>query len=436
MATMTDDELETSTSTLMDESAQPALDDAAESEVSNEAATPSGGEDSGKQPASTTARGSKQSGASNEEESSVDKALDFLSGKEKRDRTKDEKVTADAVAKAKEAQAEKVKVTAKQPEAKKPDQKPSDDALTAEDLKLPEYNRKRIGKLLEDRKTFRADAEKVRSEYEAAKPLMEQGKAFADVVQEFALSKDIGVLEDEDVAGAVIFQACLRRLEKGNGTDEDRKTAASMFGNLDSARAALGLAPAAPSVDLEAMSNALDKAEQELDFDDLRKLVAEMKSPAKQASAPAPQPKQQAQPVQQQQPERRTEPVATDPSAAPDYRLYQQRAVNRLTADGVKDPVTYFEKQVFPRILTEIKAAYSSENPTGVWQKLSPQAKHDLSISAHENIQKQAKRLAPTPAKPTPNNRPLSGGGNAPAWAKSTSATTNAAAAIAHLSGD
>lgn len=424
-----EDQLDTSASMQTEEPAQPALDDAAGSEGSDETTPPGGGEEQASQTPDKATPGAKQPKSSDEPKSRIEQAIDHLSGKEKRDRQKESAATEKAAA-AKDG----AKAPAK-PAAKKPDDQASKDALTAEDLKQPEHNRKRIGELLQDRKQFRAEAEKHRVAFEEAQPLIEKGKAFAEVTKQFGLDADLSVLEDEDVAGAVIFQASLRRIHQGTATDADRKTAEEMFQALDATRAALGLGQAAPRADVEAFEQALAKADRELDFDDLRKLVAGLKTAEKPANKQQAPPAAQQQPVQRQPVQRQPEAAPADPTAAPDYRLYQQRAAQRMRADGIAEPVKYFTDQVFPRVLQELKAAYGAENPAQVWNRLSPQARHDVSISAHEFIQKQAKALKPAPVKPAPEGRPVRAGGTAPAWAKTGSAPTKSAAAVDFLSG-
>lgn len=435
--------LATSSSTLTDDAVPPAVDAATESDVSNEAATAGGGEGADPQSGDQATPPNKQPAPSEKPKGSLASVLDHLSEK---DGGKTQKKTPPTgaqpqkpAADAKEA-AGKTAV-AKAPAAKDPktEAKPSDDALTPDDLRAPERTRKRIESLLTDRKADREQLAKVREEYEQAKPIIEQGKAFADVVKSFGLEKDVAGLEDEDVAGAVRFQASVVRLIGGKGTKADLAAVTKAYEQLDQTREALGLAAttsAQPTVDVEAFRKALENARENLEFGDLRKLIDALPAGAAKAADKQAPPVRQPIRLVEDQPQTRERPQAQQPAVSADDRLYEVRAIERMSADGVADPSTHFEKQVFPRILADLKTIYAGQNPVQVFQSLSAQAKHDATIRAHEAIQKQSAKLKPETPKPAPQHRAMSTSGQTPSWAKGSGTASTAGAAINHLARD
>ena len=444
MPTELDEEaLATSSSTQEEVPGTPAVDAAPETDASTETATAGGGEGSDQQPADQAPPAKKQSAPSEKPQSSLASVLDHLSEK---DGGKTQKKTPPTGAQPQKPAAEAKEpagkpAATKAPVAKDPKTagKPSDDALTPDDLKAPERTRTRIQSLLADRKADREQLAKVREEYEQAKPIIEQGKAFADVVKSFGLEKDVAGLEDEDVAGAVRFQASVVRLIGGKGTKADLAAVTKAYEQLDQTREALGLAAttsAAPAVDVEAFKQALAKARNDLEFDDLRKLIDGLPTAAAKATEKQPAPARQPIRLVEDQPQARERQQVQQPAESADDRLYEARAIERIRADGQTDPSTYFEKQVYPRILADLKTIYAGRNPVQVFGSLSAQAKHDATIRAHEAIQKQNEKLKPAQQKPAPQQRPVGTSGQSPAWAKGSGPASTAGAAINHLARD
>jgi hypothetical protein len=430
-----DEELDTSTSTPPEETGSPAVDAAPVDDGSTETATAGGGEGSDQQPGDKATAPKKQSAPSEKPTGALASVLDHLSekdaGKTKKAPTGAPPKTA-AEAKPDATKAAPVKAPAKDPKAAQP--KPSDDALTPDDLRAPERTRKRIESLLADRKTDRETLTKVQAEYEQAKPIIEQGKAFADVVKSYGLSADLKGMTDDDTAGAIQFQGAVVRLTSGKGTKSDLDAVTATFAQLDKTREMLGLAPtAAPAVDAEAFKAAVAKARNDLEFGDLQALIDGLGKQATKTERPA-----QRQPLRlvEEQPARERQPQAQQKAENADDRLYEAKAIERFTTDGQADPTAYFEGKVYPRILAELKTIYQGKNPAQVFDSLSAQGKHDATIRAHEFLQKQAQRLQPKGDKPAPQHRPNGSGGTAPAWASKHGPASTSAAAVSHLAGD
>lgn len=446
-ATDIDETLESSTSTHDEPSSQPAEDSALDGSESTDA-TPSVGEEDG-QPASETATtGEGQPGASESDKTTTELAIDHLSGSNKRARQKDAKDQQTKEGDPKPETETKAKVPAKP--AKTDHKAPSD--LTAEErAAMPERTRQRFDKLLGERKTVTEELSKVRTEYEPIRAkatelgitdlaqvpkLIEAGRGFGAVVEQFKLRDDIAAIADEDAAGAIRFQACLARFANGKGTQADLDTCRTVFDRLDQDREALGLKPAAPAVpaiDTEAWEKAIDKADKELEFTDLRKLVDGLKASAK-APTPADRPAQPTQPAQQVQ----RQPAPAAPVEDPSEQLYEQRVIRRLTADGVKpaEAAAYFEKHLYPLILKDLGALNPGKNPVVVFKSIGPRERHDLAVEAHAAVQTQKAKLAPPADKPAPGQRPLAAGGGKAAWAQPRASASHSSAAIDHLAGD
>lgn len=312
-------------------------------------------------------------------------------------------------------------------EAEKDKPKEAAETLTDEDKTLPARTQKRIKQLLDGQKAARGELDTFRAEYEQAKPLIEQGKAFEAVARKFDLGEDLKALEDEDVAGAIRFQGAARRLHAGKGSPADLNSVEAFYAQLDATRDALGIE--APSrIDVQALEKAIAKARDDFDVSDLEKIAASLKSTkAKpQVRTVADQPEQR-----QQQPDRAAAPQFP---AADDTR-YQAKAVNRLRADGVSDTKAYYSTQLLPRIFAELRATFPGQNPAQVFDSLSPQAKHDEVISAHDAIRKAAEAAKPKPQTKAPTPRPVASRPTSPGLSSGAPATSSASA-IAHLAGD
>lgn len=428
------EELDTSASSQVDESSQPAVDAADDSEASTSTATAGGGEESDKQSGGSAAKSGKRSDTSEKPTGNLAKALDHLTAKPKKG--EETKPGQQPVTKQPEAKtAVKTEVQPKAQAVKKDAAKAVDEPTAAELQAMPERNRKRFETILGERKALKEQVEKVSSEYEAAKPDIERGKIFGEVVKEFGLDAELQHCSDEDVAGAVIFQAALIRLTSGKGTKSDLKQVQKQFINLSTTMEQLGISQAkAPAIDGDAIMKALEKAENDLDFADLRKLVDGLKT----AKAPAAQPAQPAvRLVEEKQVQQHAQRQQTDaaPNAA-DHAYFQNQSVQAIKADGVTDVKAYFDKSVFPQILANLKASYPGRNPAEVFSQLSPQAKHDATVRAHQAIRKQSAAITPAKQKPAPQQRANAAGGSRTAWQTPSRAATTANAAIDHLAGD
>jgi hypothetical protein len=433
MGMPTDVELDSSTSTLENDYAQPAVDTVAESDDGNEAATAGSGEDEGTQSDSPAADSHKQPKSSDRAKNSLEKALEHLTKKSSKSDEEKPDVTATKKAEAKAP----VKTDAKPKQEAKKDASKAVDEPTADELRaMPDRTRQRFEKLLSERKTTKEAYEKTTAEYEAAKPDIEKGKAFSGLVEEFGLAEDLNSSGDEDIAGAIIFQAALARLVSGKGTKTDleqiQRQAVNLGATLDKIGVSFG--NKAPAVDAEKLSAALDKAESELEFGDLRKLLAEMKPEPTKATPPQPVAKVQ---LVDERPAQRNEqrPQAAVPNDVDDG-YYINKAVQAIKADGVTDTKSYFDKTLFPRILSDLKAAYPGSNPADVFGRLSPQAKHDATIGAHAAIRKQSASLKAPPMKPAPQQRPSAAGGTRPSWQRTGGTAHSANAAVNFLAGD
>jgi hypothetical protein len=436
MAIEEDVMLDSSTGTMVEDSAPPAVDAAAENDTNNDTMTPDGGEGSGKPAGGSAAKPNKQSELSEKPTGALAKALDHLSEKPKQKGT-EEKPVEKPVSKDPKAAEAKASVPPKDPAAKKDAAKPLVEP-TAEELRaMPERTRKRFETVLGERKQFKEQADKITAEYEKAKPDIERGKAFGDIVKEYGLGPDLRDSDDEDIAGAVIFQAALARLAKGKGTATDRDMVQRQYANLNESLGRLGIngGNKAPAIDQDAFLKAYEKAENELEFSDLRKLIEGLKEKSPSQPAAQPQREQQQQPAvqQQQQPHGRQDSTPVPNEA--DDAYYNQKAAKAVREDGIQDTKAYFEKSLFPQILSELKAVNPNANPSEVFRRLSPQAKHDIVMSVHQSIRKKAEALKPTPKKAAPSQRPNAAGGTLPAWA-TRSASSSSKTAIDHLSGD
>ena len=433
MAIDTDDiELDMSTSASEFDDSTPAVD-AALSDDADTAATPSGGEVDDQQAPNTARQGDPQSKTSESEKTRADDAIAFLSGKDKRERAKE---TKDQAAKTEDPASKQTATTKDQ----KPPAKPAktdpkaNDGLTAEErAAMPEKTRQRFDKLLSERKTATAELTKIRTEYDQAKPDIERGQVFSQVIDEFKLADDIAVCQDEDVAGAVRFQASLARLSSGKGTQTDLDRCRTVFEQLDKDRTALGLAPevaAAPTVDTKKLEEALAKAEADLDFDDLRKAITGLKTEKPKAAAATTTPSVRVQPqvqIQQQAP--------AAPAEDPDDRLYEARAIRHIQAAGQQASPEYFKTALYPRILADLRRDFPQDNPAQRFAKLSPRARFDLTVEAFDALQKQTAATKPKPKAPAPQHRAVAAGGTKPAWAESRQNASSSAAAIDFLSG-
>jgi hypothetical protein len=439
MAIAQDEEtLATSTSTMIEEPATPAVDAAADSEVSQDTTPPGGEEAQDKQPDGLAAKSAKQSKPSEPPKGTLADALDHLSGdKKNKEQGKQPVKPASKEAPAAKQQGKPGQPDPKAAALKKEAGKPAVVEPTAEELQaMPERTRRRFETILSERKQLKADHEKLATEYEAAKPIIEQGKAIDSLVEEYDLRADIRDLGDDDFAGVVIFQAALNRLDSGKGTKSDLEMVQKQFTNLNATMERMGIGQAAtPKIDATAFDAALRKANEDLDFTDLQKLVDGLKAPV-QTQQPTVQPQAKVKLVEEQPRQQRDQQAAPAVPNASDDAVYQARGIRALQADGITEPKAYFEKQLFPRILQDLKATYPGRNPVEAFHSLSPQAKHDLTIDAHQAIRKQTQQIKPAPAKPAPAQRANAVGGTKASWATSSAPATTSKAAIDFLAGE
>lgn len=429
-----DVELDPSASTQDQESVQPAAEAVTDTNASN-TATPGSGE------ADTQADGQAatpvpQSKPSEKPKGNLELALDRLSGtsKEKSEPVKPATKTSEAKATAAKAAKPAPKAAVTKDAGKMAD--PTPEELQA----MPQHTRDRIQKLVSGRKQVEEQFQKTKAEYEAAKPDIERGKVFGEIVTEFGLSDDLKVLEDEDVAGVVIFQAALTRLESGKGTKADLAMVQKQFGNVRHTMEQLGIeqpAAKAPEFDTEALTKAVRKAHDDLDFTDLQKLVDGLTKTVEQPKAvPAPQPQARVRLIDEQAPQQHEQRPVAGASNAADESFYISRATRTIQADGIQDTKAYFDQKLYPQILSDLKASYPGQNPIAIFKQLSPQAKHDASVGAHQALQKQVQAQKPPAVKPAPSQRPQAAGGTAPSWARTAGQATTAKAAIDRLAAD
>ena len=429
--------LDSSVSVLEHDSVQPAVETVTDDYSDDNTATAGGEEEAVKQPVAKAAKAGTQTESSDKKKSSIESALDHLTRKSK----KGEEEKPETPAKQpKESAANKPANDPKAQATKKDQAKPLTEASAEELGAMPERTRQRYQDLLADRKAIKAEHERVAAEYEAAKPDIERGKVFSEVVNEFGLQSDLASIEDEDVAGSIIFQAALVRLTSGKGTQADLTQVSQQFNNLAATMEHLGVSVGnkAPAVDVDAFIKALEHTEETLDFNDLRKLIYGIKKSEKPAQpAPIPAPRPTVKFVDERPPQPHVkQPLPAAASNAVDDGYYISKATQAIAADGITDAKAYFDKSLYPRILSDLKAAYPGSNPVDIFNRLSPQAKHDATIDAHKFVRTQSEKLKPAPPKNTPPQRQNASGGNSTAWQKPSRPASTANAAIDHLSGD
>jgi hypothetical protein len=420
MANDEDVTLESSTSMPDGDAGQPAAE-AAPVVDDGAAASPSGGEGSDRPAGEAAAQPDQQPDASDDgaKRATTDDAIAYLTGEKPAAKKPADGTEVDEDGKATK-QSEKA---AEKPAKEKVQPARGDDsALTPEDMRAPRKTRERIEKLLSDRKA-------AVTELETLKPQIEAAAAFDSVIKTHHIEADLDVCEDGDIAGAVMFQAALKRLFNGKGTEADKATLTRAYQQLDIDREALGIPSSAPKLDVAKLEAALAKAETEFEFDDLRKEIGGLKAAKPEPAKVAPVRPATAPVV--------TQPAAQERSAEADAedRLYETEATEQLKAEGVKNPPEYFSKQLYPVILSNLRQRDPNRNPVVWFQKLSPQARYDQTIKAHAIIKAREQKLKPSTDKGSPSHRPMAGGGSKPAWSNDHAPATTTEAAIQLLSG-
>lgn len=352
---------------------------------------------------------------------------------------KGKKAAADAdaakVAKAKEAAA-----------GKKAIELTDEDKLIADDRHAPRKTQRRLEEILRNRAEIRTERDTLKQDFEAVQPKVKSAENWERFTEEHKLAGDFAVLDEVEAAESLKFQAAVSRLATGKGTQADRDRVVDVFGTLDITRKRLGIpggvAEAAP-VDLSKLEKALDEAEESYDFAAVRKAIKEMqagqKAPAKQEPPPAAPAKSDVIPLERQiapAGERKPAEQAQAPDA--DYRLNEARATRYLTEHGVKpaDLQTYMAERVLPQIISTLRTEFPKQNPYAVWKSLSSATRKDLTIEAHDALQKQVKSLTPAKKAPPVRQPSLQSGENGKApWAKGKEFANTSSAAIDRLAG-
>lgn len=429
MSSETDEMLESSTSESVSDTGTPAEDSAPDSQAEGSQPTADHDADSGHSKGLSSADPDGKP-KSVEEPSILEQAIDRLTGKTKRDAQKAER---EAKASAQSDQ--------KKPETAKKDDKQAaidPDALTEFDKRAHPQTRERIKSLIAKTKDVTTKHEALQKEYGEQKSNIDAGTAFHGLVKEYDLLPDltaIGPGNDHKVAAAIKFQASIDRFAQGKATKADEDRVKSVWAAMDADRDALGYAPA-PAIDAAALEKAIDKAEANLDFEEVRKLLSDIKAKSKTEPAPVQNQPQRRQPTGVPAEQPRQQPTQPQqPQDDPEDMLLQAKLISRVTADGIADAKSYFKDHVFPLISPQLVKINAQASPLATFWKLSPRSRHDLVIEAHEELQKKAKAIKARETKPAPQQRPgRPGSGIAPAWSKSHESENTVEAAINRLS--
>lgn len=307
------------------------------------------------------------------------------------------------------------KTTPKVPATDKPAEKPAPEAKAPEEKKLSvsddpladydEKDKKRLSERTTSRiRTLHSNWKQAEERFSKAAPLIQQGEAFASVVDDFKVREDLGDLGDNSdaaVAGAIKFQAALNRVASGRARANDAAVVSQFFEVFDQTREQLGM-PKAAAVDAAALETAIAKARDEFDYSDLDALLAN----AKKAKAPAPV----QQPVAQQPvPQHHEPPAPQQPQIDADTEVYNGILASTLTEAGV-DPAQHVRDKLWPSVLTDLKAHFPGQDPVAVYQRLSAKAQYDMMMVAHAKVQKQVVKPVPRPSTP-PTPKPVSTSG-------------------------
>jgi len=323
------------------------------------------------------------------DEPNAESAVDFLTGK-KPDKKPEQKVDKPVEKKAAEPAKEEAK-----PEDKGEDPFGSD--FTEKDRKLTGRKaEKRIRELHSKWKDAETRWEK--------DPVVNQGKAFGEVLDQFNLRgelKDLGDDGDKSVAGAIRFNASVNRIFAGRPRAEDKQVVAGVLDAMDGLRESMGMKKAT-AID-DTVVNDLETALKEYDLTKAMNIIEKLKA------KPAPQEQRQAPPVPQQVQPEQTPQADIGTRLEQDYQ--SDRLANELTKDGVQNHAEYVKEKLWPSVVNKLQTKYPNYNPVAVYSRLSPAAQHDLHMDAHREVQKaiQASKPAVKPVPRTPT--PISGTG-------------------------
>lgn len=261
-------------------------------------------------------------------------------------------------------------------------------------------------------------------------PTVAQGRAFAEVLDEFKLREhlpDLGETGDHAIAGSIVFHAALNRISQNRARPTDRDVVKRVFDSFDSMRPGLGMAAPTPAVDFTALEEALALTKEDFDLSRLEKLIGGMKA-AKPTAPVAPQQVQQPVIAQQQ-------PAQREPEVHPDVVAYSDMLADSLADSGIAADKhhEYTTKRLWPAVVAKIASQHPSENAVEFYNKLSPRAQYDRMVAAHTALQKQQAVIPPKrPTAPT-TPRPVSGTGTRTMGGEAPGSPTKAA--IQYLSG-
>jgi hypothetical protein len=318
---------------------------------------------------------------------------------------------------------------------KAPEAKPTDEALksrTNDDLDAPPEEKaawrpatkERFDKVLAAARTSREELEK-------AKPDIEIGRGYNQLVEDFDLREDIGFVPPEHFAGVVKAQAAVNRsllaLEQGRQpAPQDLATVKALSESIGRISASIGIAaptPAAAEVkpfEGELTSDMRDLVEV-YGYDEKRvRLLAALEGKTSQAAPqakvnpPAPQPATTPAPAPQER-----------PSGVDMVQLYGRKLMSDLTALGVQNPgeqvrVLLRHPATKQEVIKRFPGLTVAEVPA-VFDALDPQTRYEILKAAHTATTAKppvpARPSTPPPATPTrtlTGVRPA-GGGNRPA---------------------
>lgn len=320
------------------------------------------------------------------------------------------------------------KAQADQPtDAKAPGAKPTDEGLTSrtkDDLDASPEERARWKRDTAERfDRVLSAARTAREELEKAAPLIEQGKSYSKVLDEFELHQDIGFVPPEHFAGVVKAQAAINRaliaISQGRQpAPHDVETFTALASNVERLREQLGLPTTAAPTTAAPTTAHIKPLEGELpaDLKDLvdvygidekrvRLLAALEKSSAATPTTATAQPQPQ-QPVQPQAP---AQPPQQRPVGVDMDQLYGRKLLSELHASGVQNPSEHMRvllkhSQTKQEVIKRFPGTTIADVPQ-VFDSLDASTRYEILKAAHKALTTQNVPTRPQPPPPPTNNR-------------------------------
>lgn len=298
--------------------------------------------------------------------------------------------------------------------------KPTDEALktrTTDDLDAPPEERARWKRDTAERfDRVLSAARTARKELEEAAPVLERGKAYSKVLDEFELHQDIGFVPPEHFAGVVKAQAAINRaliaIHQGRQpAPADVETFTALADNVQALRSRLGLPTPTPAPTPAAIKPHDGPLPQDLQdmvdlygFDEKRaRLLASLEAGSKESPQPAKQATEQP-PAPAVAPAPQAKPVGVDMD-----QLYGRKLLAEMHADGVPNPqenlrVLLKHPQTRQEVIKRFPGTPITEVPM-IFDSLDASTRYDILKAAHKALTAAKVPARPNPPPPATPNR-------------------------------